>query len=239
MDFLVHSVPIILIIFAGCGTSGKVSGAGFELEIASLEGRTDTVTFHIGSPIFLRVDGVEGRGCSPQNGRFFIFSERDMQLNWGFSEVSDSTVLPRSSSNCARYLMLTSEESNALAEGYYKVSVALLLDEKNRRVSDTIVLNPIHAESANASSFGQFLLEQIVTKAPLLSNNATIVELFSGSLPKSKAISLYESFIRYRMGDISGARTALRTAGTVGATRTSTSTYLVELHERISMLIGE
>ncbi len=234
----IFALFFLLAIVAGCGSSQKVSTESFELSLSSLERETDTVSFHIGSPLFLVVDGVEGRGCEPENGQFFIFSEREMQLNWGFREVSDSILLPRERHPCVRYLMLSSEESNALAEGYYKVSVALLLDEKNRRVSDTIILNPIHAEGASESSFSQFLLEQIVTDAPLLSSYATVEELFSGSLPRSASIFLYEAFLRYRMGDITGALEALDFVEIDWKAESPANTYVEELQVNISKLLG-
>ena len=231
-------VPVIAVGFlVGCSSSEKGVSENFELNISSLSGETDTVTFHIGSPLFLRVTGEPGRGCEPMNGRFFIFSERDMQLNWGFREVVDSVVLPREIGDCGRYLMLSSEESNALAEGHYKVSVALLLDERSKRASDTIVLNPIHAAAASPSSFAQFLLEQIVTGAPLMQNRSTVEELFSGGLPRSQHISLYEAYIRIRSGDLEAARRALRQSDEIGAEEV-VAPYVGMLRQRIVAMIN-
>lgn len=205
-----RSVPVLLLLaglLSGCGASGELTGSGTDLAITSLAGASDTITFHIGSPLFLRIDGVPGRGCEPGNGQFFLFGPRDAQLGWGFREIVDSLAFPPE--GCVRYLMLPAAGSNALAEGYYPVSTALLLDERSRRTSDTIVLHPIHAESASADSYAQFLLEQLVEASPMLRNETTVAGLFADHLPKDLRTDLYEVLIRYRIGDLTGARIAL------------------------------
>src|SRR5438552_1002618 len=48
--------------------------------VEPLEGAGDTVTFHIGSPLFLRLRMQGDRGCEPFNGQFFYFDASDTQL---------------------------------------------------------------------------------------------------------------------------------------------------------------
>ena len=231
------TVAIVLgsMIVAGCGGGTKSTVPGNELTIQALEGRSDTISFHIGSPLILRIEGTAGRGCEQMNGEFFLFSSKRAQLGWLFREVSDSLLFPWSRSTCARYLMLTSEESNDLAEGFYQVSVALLLDERSRRVSDTIVLNPIHAEGASRDSYGAFLAEQIASNAPLLRERETQKELFSDHLPKSRLIYLYEAIIRYRSGDLGGARVAYGKSIEIGGTA---GRYIDEVSKMVAPLVG-
>ncbi len=209
MRFILSLISLVAAVgIAGCGGGTKGIVKSNELTIKSLEGRSDTISFHVGSPLILRIEGTPGRGCDQENGDFFLFSSKRAQLGWLFQEVSDSVLFPWSRGTCARYLMLTSEESNDLAEGYYELSVALLLDERNRRVSDTVVLHPVHAKGASSLSYGAFLAEQIALDAPLLRERETQRELFADHLPKSRTIYLYEAIIRYRSGDLGGARRA-------------------------------
>ena len=148
-------VALVLAIFLptlfGCGATSATQVV-FPLKISSIDGRSDTVRFHIGSPIVLEISNRSGRACAPLNGRFFVFGPDGTQLGWGFSEVTDSIALPRSSGDCRRYLMLSAEASNRLPEGSYVMSVALLVDAKERIVSDTLVIEPINAPTATARS---------------------------------------------------------------------------------------
>ena len=227
-------VAISLVFLVGCGTSGgSAQVATHPLRITSLDGNADTITFHIGSPLFLRIPGEPGRGCEAMNGHFFVFGENESQLGWGFREIADSTAFPET--DCVRYLMLPSEESNGLAEGYYRVSVALLLDEKSRRTSDTVVLHPIHAPSASPDSYAQFLLEQLILASTMLRNEATVDGLFADHLPKNRTIDLYEGLIRYRIGDLTGAREALARASREGAR--GFGPHAAALHARLSRLV--
>ena len=225
---------ISLVFLVGCGTSGgSAQVPTHPLRITSLDGSSDTITFHIGSPLFLRIPGEPGRGCEGMNGHFFVFGENESQLGWGFREIADSIAFPEP--DCVRYLLLPSEESNGLAEGYYRVSVALLLDEKSRRTSDTVVLHPIHAPSASPDSYAQFLLEQLVLASTMLRNEATVSGLFADHLPKNRTIDLYEGLIRYRIGDLTGAREALARASREGVG--VFGPHAAALHARLSLLV--
>ena len=199
---------VLALLISSCSTSQSVAGT-FPLQIASLDGQTDTVEFHIGSPLVLAVENRSGRACSPNNGRYFVFGQNGTQLGWGFVEVADSVALPTDIVSCRRYLLLSAEASNRLPEGVFQLSVALLLDATDRIVSDTIVLKPVMAPKATAESYGQFLLEQIIVESTIVKNMGAIGELFAPHLPKSGRIDLYEGIIRYRLGDLSGAKEGL------------------------------
>lgn len=182
------------------------------IDLEPIEGTMDTVEFHIGSPLFLRMRVNAGRGCEPFNGRPFFFDANGAQVGWGFEEVADSLLLPRADGSCERYLMLSSEHSNLLAEGYYTLSVALLLDEKSELRSDTIVLHPVHSTGADQLSYSRFLLEQMLSNSPLLQDPLTLNELFSEHLPHSPASEVYHAVIRYMGGDFGRAARLLEEA---------------------------
>ncbi|MGE3802727.1 MAG: hypothetical protein AB7H80_17060 [Candidatus Kapaibacterium sp.] len=210
------SIGGILLLFfslSGCSGGGKES-IRYQSDVAmeSIEGIRDTIEFHIGSPLFLKLKIQTGRACEPFNGHPFFFDERGAQVGWGFEEVSDTLMFPDAEASCERYLMLSSEASNLLAEGYYSMSVALLIDEKSELRSDTIVLHPIHASGANTLSYSRFILEQIISNSPLLEDRATLRELFSNHLPQSFASDVYRAAIFYRGGDRIEASDALAAA---------------------------
>lgn len=177
-----------------------------------IEGGTDTVRFHIGSPLFLRLKINAGRACEPFNGRPFFFDANGAQVGWGFVEVADSLLFPRGKESCERYLMLSSENSNLLAEGYYTLSVSLLLDEKSELRSDTIVLHPVHSRGADALSYSRFILEQILSNSPLLQDPMTLNELFAPHLPHSPASEVYHAAILFMSGDMYRAADLLKEA---------------------------
>ncbi|MCB9216007.1 MAG: hypothetical protein R3F28_13895 [Candidatus Kapaibacterium sp.] len=206
---------LFFLIFSlnGCSGGGKESiRYQSDVLIESIEGIRDTIEFHIGSPLFLKLGIRTGRACESFNGHPFFFDERGAQVGWGFEEVSDTLMFPDAEASCERYLMLSSEASNLLAEGYYSMSVALLIDEKSELRSDTIVLHPIHASGANALSYSRFILEQIILNSPLLEDRATLRELFSDHLPQSFASDVYRAAIFYRGGDRVEASDALAAA---------------------------
>ncbi len=206
---------LVTLFFLGTHVSGYGTGKGhsdFEITVESIEGVTDTIEFHIGSPLFLRLNINAGRACEPFNGRPFYFAEAGAQLGWGFQEVSDSLLFPRRKNACERIVMLSSENSNLLAEGYYTLSIALLIDEKSELRSDTIVLHPVHAAGANKLSYSRFLLEQMLSNSPLLRDPLTLKELFAPHLPHSPASEVYHAAILYTNGQYEGAVQALATA---------------------------
>lgn len=214
-------LPLFLLIAgiaaAGCGGGTSTVSKNEEVKadrmvrLTSIEGHRDTVTFHIGSPLFLRMDNRTGRGCAPRNGQPFIFGANGGQLSWGFAEAVDSLLFPHDPIDCHRYLYLSSEESNLIAEGYYPMSVALFLDEKESIVSDTIVLHPIHSDRANQTSYSRFLLEQLYTSSALIGNRSLQMELFADHLPQSYASKVYQAVLLYRSDDPLGAIDVLRT----------------------------
>lgn len=202
-------VLMFCVVAAGC-SSARPDTSAHPLDFGDVsDPGIDSISFHIGGPVLLSIDNRSGRACAVENGRIFTFGVDGTQLGWGFEEVSDSIVLPRSETDCRRYLLLSAEESNRLAEGSYGASVALLMDASQRLTSDTILLSPFHAPNASASSYASFLLEQIVTKSPILQRAESIEALFGDHLPSSPRIDLYEAVIRLRAGDLSGAREAL------------------------------
>ena len=216
--FLKRSLFFLLIgtlLLLGTQTPGYGTGknqSDVEITVESIEGVSDTIEFHIGSPLFLRLSINAGRACEPYNGRPFYFAEAGAQLGWGFQEVSDSLLFPRRKNACERIVMLSSENSNLLAEGHYVFSVALLLDEKSELRSDTIILRPIHAAGANKLSYSRFLLEQMLTNSPLLKDPLTLKELFAPHLPHSPASEVYHAAILYVNGQYEEAVQALAVA---------------------------
>ena len=183
-----------------------------DLEVA--EGHLDTVTFHIGSPLFLRMRMPEGSACTPFNGQPFFFDASGAQLGWGFQEVVDSLLFPRDERPCDRILMLSSESSNRLAEGYYSLKIQIYNDERSRINSDTILLHPVRSASgATEQSYSRFIQEQIIRNSQLLVNDAdTRAALFGEGVPKSAESEIYRALILYRSGDIAGAEYTLKSA---------------------------
>ncbi len=199
-------------LIGGCAGAQDMKQTHPDITLTSIEGIGDTIEFHIGSPLFLKMRINAPRACEPFNGHPFFFDERGAQVGWGFREVSDSLIFADAETGCERYLMLSSEASNLLAEGYYPMSVALLLDEKSELRSDTVVLHPVHASGANALSYSRFILEQILSNSPLLDERETMRELFADHLPQSFASDVYRAAILYRGGDRADAAEALTAA---------------------------
>lgn len=210
----------LLIVSLFCALGRSVSAAPgtdkdnapSSIVLEPIDGKTDTVKFHIGSPLFLRLSIAGDRACEPFNGRPFFFDASGAQVGWGFVEIADSLLFPRTSKGCERYLMLSSENSNLLAEGYYTLSVALLLDEKSELRSDTIVLHPVHSHGADALSYSRFILEQILLNSPLLQDPLTLNELFAQHLPHSPTSEVYHAAILYLSGDMYRAAELLKAA---------------------------
>ena len=205
---------VILLLYTGCAGSGQSNDSlkSTAITLESIEGNNDTIRFHIGSPLFLRMNINTRLACEAFNGHPFFFDEKGVQIGWGFEEVQDTLVLGGEEGSCERFLMLTSESSNLLAEGYYPMSVALLIDEKSELRSDTIVLHPVHASGADERSYSRFIIEQIISRSPLLDDPVTLRELFASHLPQSFASDVYKAVIFYRGGDMFGAEEALTEA---------------------------
>src|SRR5207249_88956 len=55
-------------------------GQGMKLQALDLP--SDTISFHIGSPLFLQLDFSGPAGCEPGNGRPFYFEASGAQLGW-------------------------------------------------------------------------------------------------------------------------------------------------------------
>jgi hypothetical protein len=193
-------------------------GGGIVVE--PIEGASDTVSFHIGSPLFLRLKLSGDIACEPFNGQPFYFDASGAQLGWGFEEVRDSLLFPTAPGSCERIIMLSSENSNRIAEGTYSMKVLLFLDEKSRLYSDTIFVHPVHSASgADTLSYSRFLLEQIIHNTPLLHEPETIQALFAEGTPRSAESEVYHALILYRGGDIAGAEKALLATSELTARR--------------------
>jgi hypothetical protein len=193
-------------------------GGGIIVE--PIEGPADTVSFHIGAPVFLRLRLSGDLACKPFDGQPFYFDAAGAQLGWGFEEVNDSVLFPRTTGSCDRIIMLTSENSNRLAEGTYSMKVMIFVDDKTRLYSDTILVHPVHSASgANDLSYRRFLLEQLVRNTPLLHDPETIRALFADGTPRSAESEVYRAVILYRGGDIGQAEESLVSATQLAAER--------------------
>lgn len=183
------------------------------MRLRGLDVASDTVTFHIGAPLFLRLSGSRQEGCAPFDGRPFFFDGAGAQIGWGLLEVADSLVLPRSQDGCDRFLLLTSENSNRLPEGVYTLKTLIFIDEKRSLYSDTLVVRAVRSPGgADTTSFTRFLLEQILRNSPLLSDPETLSAIFASGTPRGAESEIYRSVILQRGGDPSGARQALQEA---------------------------
>ena len=183
------------------------------LLLEAIEGPVDTVRFHIGSPLFLRVSVGSPEGCAPGVGEFFHFDGSGTQLGWSFEEVTDSLLFPPVAGRCERVLMLSSEASNRLAEGRFTMRTELFLDPKNRLRSDSIALHPVRSSSgADERSYARFLIEQIVRNPSHLRDPQTLAALFGDGVPVSAESEVYRAVILYRSGDVAAAAVALRAA---------------------------
>lgn len=190
----------------------RQKGVAFVVE--PVEGPTDTVAFHIGSPLFLRLRIPAGNdACKPFNGRPFFFDSSGAQLGWGFQEVTDSVLFPAVGNDCQRILMLSSEQSNKLPEGRYTLYVELMFDAQHRLTSNMIPIHPAYSKTgADSLSYSRFLAEQIVSNNPLLRDPETLRALFAEGVPKSVESELYRALILLRAGDAEAARQALSAA---------------------------
>lgn len=180
-----------------------------QIRLEPLDAASSKLVFHIGSPMFLRVK-IDGKlGCEPLNGQFFYFDENDVQVGWGFEEVYDSTLFPNQKNSCERIIMLSSENSNRLAEGEFKVKINLYVNDKTKLVSNLVTLNPIHAKSATTDSYSAFLLEQLFKNNPILQDPETLKAIFLDKSLASPESEVYCSVLKFRAGDFSGAKQSL------------------------------
>lgn len=183
------------------------------MELRAIDTDSDTVTFHIGSPLILRLSGRREPGCAPFDGRPFYFDAVGAQIGWGFVEVADSILLPHLDGECDRYLLLTSENSNRLPEGVFTVKTEIFIDEKRALYSDTITLRCIRSpQGADTTSFNRFLIEQILRNSPLLADPETLGAVFGEGTPRGAESEVYRGLILLRGGDAAGAWRALEEA---------------------------
>ncbi len=181
------------------------------ITVEPAEGRSDTIRFHIGSPFFLRLKIADSRTCEPFQGQPFFFDAPGAQLGWGFREVTDSILFPRTAGSCERIVMLSSEGSNRVAEGEYSFKLLFFVDAAERIYSDTLVVQAVRSASgADTLSYARFLQEQIVNNSPLLSDPETVHALFAEGTPRSAESEIYRAIILFRGGDITGADEAIR-----------------------------
>jgi hypothetical protein len=228
------SFSLALLLLAGCASPRPAAADGAPVEHASadviaaermrvpapgrmilepIEGPVDTVDFHIGSPLFLRLRIGDEAGCTPGTGEFFYFDAPGAQLGWSFQEVVDSLLFPPVPGRCERIIMLSSEASNRLAAGRFTMRSELFLAPKHRLGSDTIALHPVRSASgADEQSYARFLMEQIVRSAAHLRDPETVAALFGEGVPTSAESEVYRAVVLYRNGDYAGATYALRSS---------------------------
>ncbi|HVZ40078.1 MAG TPA: hypothetical protein VHI13_12440 [Candidatus Kapabacteria bacterium] len=193
-------------------------GAGIRVE--SAEGGRDTVHFHLGAPLFLRLKVAPGTACAPFQGKPFFFEESGAQLGWGFEEVADSVLFPQHTGSCERIIMLSSESSNRLPSGSFTFKTMIFGEDGTRWYSDTIALVAERvAGGADSVSYARFLQEQIVRNSPLLADPETVRALFADGTPRSAESEVYRAVILYRIGDAAGAERALASAKERAAAR--------------------
>jgi hypothetical protein len=238
------------------GTAGSTSGAVIDAErlrmpapgrivLEPVEGPADTVGFHIGSPLFLRMRMGDPAACAPKNGEFFYFDAGGTQLGWGFEEVVDTLLFPAAAGRCERIVMLSSEASNRLAEGRFTMRAELFLDPSRKLGSDTLALHPVRSTSgADEVSYARFLMEQIVRNGAQLRDPETVAALFGEGVPTSAESEIYRAVVLYRIGDFAGAVISLRSSreleqerrravGIAAATtRTTLETILAQMLEK-------
>jgi hypothetical protein len=211
---------------------------GGGITVQPIEGPQDTIRFHIGSPLFLRLKLDGEIACQPFNGQPFYFDISGAQLGWGFQEISDSILFPHAAGECERIVMLSSENSNRIPEGVYSLKVMIFVDEHSRLYSDTLVVHPVRsADGADELSYSRFLLEQLVRNSPLLQDHETVQALFAEGTPRSATSEVYRALVLYRGGDIAGAESALHSSAELARvsrkspdpTATAIATYLRRL----------
>ncbi len=181
------------------------------MHLAAVDHTGDTIEFHIGSPLLLRLDLAEGSlACEAFNGRPFYFDAAGVQVGWGFEEVADSMILRRDPARCERFLLLSSENSNRVPEGEFSLKVLIFVDEHRQLYSDTVVLRAVRSSSgADTLSYSRFLAEQILKNSPLLGDPETLRAVFGPGTPTSATSEIYRALIYWRGGDTPGARSAL------------------------------
>ncbi|MBC8146185.1 MAG: hypothetical protein H7X80_11425 [bacterium] len=188
--------------------------------LEALEGPTDTIEFHIGSPLFLRLRIGDDVACPPGTGEFFYFDATTAQLGWSFVEVTDSLLFPSIPGRCERYLMLSSEASNRLAEGRFTMRAELFMSPTYRLSSDMVALRPVRAAGgADEESYARFLQEQIVGNAAHLRDPQTLAALFGEGVPTSAESEVYRGVVMFRSGDMVAAGDALRSADEIAMQR--------------------
>lgn len=193
---------------------------GSGLTIGSMENADDTLRFHVGSPLFFRIRVADQTACAPFTGKPFYFDRNGSQLGWGFEEVADSLLFPRTGGACERVVMLSAENANRIAEGTYTLKLLLFLDGGTKLYSDTVVVQAVRsADGANSLSYARFLQEQILRNSPLLADPETIRALFAEGTPKSAESEVYRAAILFRVGDATGADAALASARAMAAAR--------------------
>ena len=194
---------------------------GTPIVLEAAEFAQDTVRFHIGSPLFLRLRIPQGNSaCKPFNGKPFFFDANGVQLGWSFEEVTDSLLFPSVTKDCERILMLSSDASNRLPEGYYTLNVAILFDAGTRMTSNTIVMHPEYSHGgADTLSYSRFLQEQIIRNNPLLHDPETLKALFAQGVPESPASEICRALVLLRTGDVTGAQSALASASVMESQR--------------------
>jgi hypothetical protein len=193
-------------------------GGGMRVEPA--EGHADTLLFHIGSPFFITMRIGEDRACEPFNGTPFYFDAGGAQLGWGFEEVADSILFPHPAGSCNRTLMLSSENSNRIAEGYYSFKTLIFLDATSRLYSDTLVVHAVRSHNgADTLSYARFLEEQVVRNSPMLSDPETLRALFAEGTPRSAESEIYRAVILYKIGEAAGADAAISSSQRLEAQR--------------------
>ncbi len=193
---------------------------GSGLAIESMEAAGDTLRFHVGSPLFFRIRVADQAACAPFIGKPFYFDRSGAQLGWGFEEVADSLLFPRTGGACERVVMLSAENANRIAEGTYTLKLLLFLDGGTKLYSDTVVVQAVRSvDGANNLSYVRFLQEQILRNSPLLADPETIRALFADGTPKSAESEVYRAAILYRVGDATGADAALASARAMAAAR--------------------
>lgn len=188
--------------------------------IAPAEKPSDLLRFHIGSPFFLRLKVTDRDACAPFSGQPFYFDAPGSQLGWGFREISDSLLFPIPPGSCERVVMLSSENSNRIAEGTYTLKIQLFMDADHRVNSDTIALQAIRSTTgADTLSYVRFLQEQIINNSPLLTDPETMRALFAEGTPRSAESEIYRAIILYRAGNPAAADEALLSARRLGERR--------------------
>jgi len=208
------------------------------LDISAIEGMRDTVEFHIGSPFFLRLDVHDHDGCRPFDGTLLYSGAGGVQNGWGFEEVADTALFPVASGRCERVLMLSSENSNRVAEGWYPLAVAVSLENGTTLRSNRIVLHAVRsAAGADRLSYARFLMEQIVRHTQLLRDPETLSALFAEGTPQSAESEILRALILMGIGDPTTAAGALRQAERLAARRPMAD-YAARVQERLNAAVG-